>query len=520
VAAVPTSTVRRWLAVAAALVGAAGCVGVATHAGGSRRPAAAPPARSAGVVPPTTTTAAPARTTSTTTAPPALSWTPCGALQCASLPVPLDYSHPDGATISIALARRPALVPSERIGSLVINPGGPGDSGIDDLPTELRVLTPSLQDHFDVVSFDPRGVERSDPVHCIQGTGGSPGPLPDPAPTDSSSQQALIDGFRAYAADCVNRSTASLLAHVGSVDAARDLDRIRAALGDTELTFLGHSYGTLLGATYASMFPTHVRAMVLDGAIDPALTLQQMASDQAAGFESSLNSFLSWCAGSSSCAWRPGGDPQSAFMSLLDRMRKQREPAGGGRSAGVGELYLATMDTLTSTSFWPSLGQALAQAAAGNGSGVLSLSDRYQVHGSSNNSDANSAINCEDHPGNPDLSAYPSIAAAAGQRAPVFGPVFEWATAICAVWPVPASRVTGAAHDPGAPPILVVGTTADPATPYQWAVNLAGELDHGVLVGRRGVDHVAYYYSACVRDIDDAYLVRLAVPANATMCPS
>jgi pimeloyl-ACP methyl ester carboxylesterase len=432
--------------------------------------------------------------------------------------VPLDYSSPTGPSIAIALARRPALVPSQRIGSLVINPGGPGDSGIDDLPNELRVLTGGLQDDFDIVSFDPRGVERSDPVHCVQGTGSAPGPLPDPAPTTSSGQQDLIAGFRAYAQDCLARTPSALLGHVGTVDTARDLDRIRAALGDARLTFMGHSYGTLLGATYAEMFPTHVRAMVLDGAIDPALSLQQMAQDQAVGFDSSLNAFLNWCAGSSSCAWHPGGDPRSAFLSLADQLRRQRIPAGGGRTVGVGELYLATMDTLTATSFWPTLGRALAEASQGNGSGVLSLSDRYQVHGSTNSSDANSAINCEDHPGNTDLSSYPSTADAAARRAPVFGPVFEWATAICGVWPVPASRIVGPAKDPGAPPILVVGTTADPATPYQWARNLAGELNQGVLVSRQGVDHVAYFYSSCVRSIDEAYLLRLTLPSNDTMC--
>ena len=213
-------------------------------------------------------------TTTTTTQPPLpvtpVAWTPCGDLQCGTVAVPLDYADPRGTVIQIAVARHPAEVPSERIGSLVINPGGPGASGIDDLANELSVLTPELLDRFDIVSFDPRGVERSSPVECTASTGassapGSTGQLIDPVPTTPAAEQALLRNDQSFAAQCEHDS-GSILPYVGTVDTARDLDRIRAALGDAELTFMGNSYGTLLGATYASLFPTHVRAMVLDSA--------------------------------------------------------------------------------------------------------------------------------------------------------------------------------------------------------------------------------------------------------------
>ncbi len=306
---------------------------------------------------------------------------------------------------------------------------------------------------------------------------------------------------------------------VGTVDAARDLDRIREGLGDQRLTFLGHSYGTLLGATYAELFPDRVRAMVLDGAIDPALSTDAMSIAQAQGFEASLDAFFAWCRGSNGCAWRPTGDQRTAFMGLLASVRA-RPLNVGRRAVGAGELLLGVLSTLYARSFWPALGRALAGVATGDGGQVLSLSDGYQTHGLSNAADANSAITCLDHPVSDDPSTYPQTAAAAAAQAPVFGPMFAWGALQCGVWPVPSTRQPHVIRANGAPPILVVGTTDDPATPYRWAVALASGLDKGVLVGRVGVDHVAYYYSACVRQIDARYLVDGTTPPPSTVCPT
>jgi pimeloyl-ACP methyl ester carboxylesterase len=445
-------------------------------------------------------------------------------LQCGSVTVPLDYSHPDGPTIQIALARHPADVPSERIGSLVINPGGPGGSGINDLPNELLALAPEVLDRFDIVSFDPRGVDRSSPVTCSSGSssttssGSSSPPQPgiDPVPTTPAARQALLSNDRAFAAQCQHYSGA-ILPFVGTVDAARDLDRIRAALGDTQLTYIGHSYGTLLGATYAELFPTHVRAMVLDGAIDPASTTTAYATEQAVSLESALGSFFTWCAADTGCPWRPAGDPTTALLGLIQDARTRPLTAGSG-TAGPAELYDALLAGLESQSSWPTLAAALAAAEGGNGAPAVAMSDRYETGGSPNAAEAEQAIDCLDHPVDRNPASYMTLAATIGQSAPVFGPLLAWGLLGCATWPDLPTRSPAPASDPGAPPILVVGTTGDPVTPYAWAVALAGELTGGVLLTWRGASHVASFYSPCVRAASAAYLVSGTLPASGTTC--
>jgi pimeloyl-ACP methyl ester carboxylesterase len=449
-----------------------------------------------------------------------IAWTSCnGDLQCGTLTVPLDYAHPEGATIGIAVERHLAEVPSQRIASLVINPGGPGVSGIDDFANELSVLTAQLLDDFDVVTFDPRGVERSDPVTCEEKPGAAPADQPDPIPQTAAAQETMISGLRQYGEQCETAS-ASILPFVGTVNVARDLDRLRQALGDGGLTYMGQSYGTLLGEIYAQMFPTHVRAMVLDSVIDPALTLNQMTLGQAKGFEAVLQSFFAWCAAANSCPWRPTGDPTAALLAQIASSRTSPAPAGAGRTAGPGELYDALLEGLYSPSDWSKLGQALASDAGGSGAAVVAMSDSYEKDGSTNGADAGAAIDCLDHPASKDLKAYSYLAAVFQASAPVFGPLLAWGEALCAVWPVAADRIPAPVTAPGAPPILVIGTTRDPATPYAWAVSVAGELQHGALLTRDGSDHVSYFYSACVRGYVQTYLVTGVTPPAGTVCTS
>jgi hypothetical protein len=263
-----------------------------------------------------------------------------------------------------------------------------------------------------------------------------------------------------------------------------------------------------------------VRAMVLDSVIDPALTFNQITLGQAQGFEGVLLSFFSWCAASSSCPWRPAGDPTNAVLALLAQSRAAPVPAGNGRTAGPGELYDALLDGLYSETDWPTLGNALAADAAGNGAAIVAMSDAYNVNGSTNGDDAAEAIDCADHPVSHDLAAYPFLAAEYQASAPVFGALLAWGEAACAVWPTPATRTPAPVSAVGAPPILVVGTTHDPATPYAWAVSVANELSHGVLLTRDGSDHVAYFYSACVRSYVQTYLVTGVTPPPGTVCTS
>jgi pimeloyl-ACP methyl ester carboxylesterase len=479
-------------------------------------------------VPPPAPHHAPATTTTTTQAPLSpIAWSACnGDLQCGTLTVPLNYADPRGATIGIAVARHVAEDPAARIGSLVINPGGPGVSGIDDFANELSVLTPQLLDDFDIVTFDPRGVQRSDPVTCGEtpsATAPNPTasntPAPDPVPQTPAAQKAMFANLRNFGLDCQKASRA-IFPYVGTVDVARDMDRLRVALGDSGLTFMGQSYGTLLGETYADLFPTHIRAMVLDAVIDPSLTLSEMSLGQAKGFEAVLQSFFSWCAGHPNCPWRPAGDPTTALLALLAAGTANPVAARAGRRAGAGELYDALLDGLYSQSEWPGLGDALAADAAGNGAPVLAMSGSYDTDGSTNGSDVAEDIDCLDHPAPQALSAYPYLAGVLGAAAPVFGPLLAWGEAACAVWPVPPTRVPAPVTAPGSPPILVIGTTGDPATPYAWAVSVSHQFPHGVLLTRDGDDHVAYFYSACVRAYVQAYLVSGVTPPSGTVCAS
>jgi pimeloyl-ACP methyl ester carboxylesterase len=503
----PVSTRRTalLLVLAAAALVAAGCAETATPGATALHP-------------PTTKATHPTTTTSTTQPPVTpMVWSPCnGGLQCGTLVVPLDYAQPAGPTIGIAVARHPAENPAARIGSLVIDPGGPGVSGIDDMANELSSLTPQLLDDFDIVLFDPRGVDRSDPVTCGTTAGSTPS---DPAPSTPAEQAATIASLRQFAAAC-EKDSPNLLPYVGSVDVARDMDRLRQALGDGALTYMGQSYGTLLGLTYAALFPTHIRAMVLDSVIDPALSFDQITQGQAEGFENSLNAFFAWCAGSAACSWHPGPDPTNALVTLLSVAAATPAPAGGGGVAGVGQMYDAVLDSLYSQSEWPQLGAALAADAAGNGAPVVALSNHYNTGGSTNADTAVVAIDCLDHPVSRNLATYGSLAQSLASSAPVFGPLLAWGEAGCAVWPVPPTRTVGPVAAPGAPPILVVGTTNDPATPYAWAVSVAKELDRGVLLTHDGDDHVAYFYSACVRADVQTYLVNGQTPAPGTVCRS
>jgi pimeloyl-ACP methyl ester carboxylesterase len=486
---------------------------------------ATPSATTARSVPTNTThkpAPTPTTTTTTTTQTPLavtpIAWTACnGDLQCGTLTVPLNYAQPQGATIQIAVERHLADDPAGRIGSLVINPGGPGVSGIDDFANELSVLTTGLLDDFDIVTFDPRGVQRSDPITCGNAANAAPGPVPDPVPQTKAAQASTLANLRAFAAAC-EKSDAALLPYAGTVDVARYMDRLRIALGDRGLTFMGQSYGTLLGLTYAQLFPTHVRAMVLDSVIDPALSLNQMTLGQAQGFEGVLNQFFAWCAGTSACAWKTTPDPTTALLNQIAQSRISPAPGGAGRTAGPGEIYDALLDGLYSQSAWPTLGNALAADADGNGVPIVTMSNSYNTDGSTNGADAAEDIDCLDHPVSKDLSAYAYLAAVFKVSAPVFGPLLAWGEEACAVWPVPPTRIAGAVSAPGAPPILVIGTTQDPATPYAWAVSVSKELKQSALLTVQGSDHVSYFYSSCVRDDVQSYFLSLATPTAGTSC--
>jgi pimeloyl-ACP methyl ester carboxylesterase len=413
----------------------------------------------------------------------------------------------------------------------VTNPGGPGGSGVDFLEQSASGFGASLRAHFNLVSFDPRGVDRSDPVACV-----SPAAIRqlvsiDPSPTTASEIAQVVQATQSFDSQCAAHTSHLLLENMSTVDAAIDMDELRAALGQAKLTYLGFSYGTYLGAIYAQLFPTHVRAMVLDGALDPALTNNQLDLEQAEGFEVDLNDFFTWCNANSTCQSELPGGASTDYHHLMSSFENgsaipAQLPAqfGGDQEVDYGVAITGVIASLYSIDEWPQLAQALQQAIAGNGTDLDDIALEYegfQPNGSLENiEESNTAVNCLDHPAPTSVAQYVRLASQFAAVAPDFGAIEAWSSLTCAYWPVPPTGEPEPIHAPGAPPILVVGTTHDPATPYEWAEALASQLDKGVLLTRDGDGHTAYFSSTCVQNWADTYLTTLAMPPKGTVCPS
>jgi pimeloyl-ACP methyl ester carboxylesterase len=433
--------------------------------------------------------------------------------------VPLDYSNPSLGTIPTSVVVVPARDPAARIGSLLVNPGGPGESGVQ-FVDEAYPLFATLNQRFDIVGFDPRGTTGPDAVTC-EGTDALDHDLGlDPLVAGAPVAEAdLVASTIAFDASCRLRS-GWLLPYVGTVNAARDMDALRAALGDQQLTYLGFSYGTALGATYASLFPTHIRAMVLDGDIDPALSLMEESVQQGASFEASYDEFVSQCLSATVCPLGP--DPSSALNGLLARLATRPVEAPGGRTVGPGTVVNALVAAMYDPGSWGSFYTALAEAGQGSVASLQSLVDSYTGRGPAgydHSTPANVAINCADHSAPESLAAYDAMAASVQKNEPHFGQDEVYSVLTCAYWPD---------HGPppapldvtGAPPILLVGATHDPATPYAWSVALQQQISGSVLLTRDGYGHTSYQFSNCVQSAVNAYLVDRNVPGAGTICAS
>jgi pimeloyl-ACP methyl ester carboxylesterase len=452
-------------------------------------------------------------------------WRACeDGFECARVEVPLDYVKPSGERIQISMIRLPAT--GKRIGSLFINPGGPGGSGIQYTRSARTLFTDKIRSRFDIVGFDPRGVGESTPVRCMTNAQLDAFVSLDASPDTPDELRVLEKDSKAFADACEAKS-ARLLPHVGTADAARDMDVLRGIVGDSGLTYLGKSYGTYLGAVYADLFPKQVRALVLDGAVDPAVPSLKANDVQAQGFEVALKAFIedSLRHGSPFSSRTVDG----AMAEVGDLMKKAdqrplRNDLGDGRQINEAWTVLGIITPLYDHAAWPVLRQALGEAFKGNGTALLRMADllvdRKNDGSYSNQTESNMAVNCVDHVYPKDPGDYQKAADASAKDAPHFGEFVMWGSLPCAYWPVRSMVEDKPIKAEGAPPIVVVGTLRDPATPYEWAKGLASELSSGVLLGFDGDGHTGYRSgSSCVDTAVDDYLISLRVPKDGTVCP-
>ncbi|RKN10139.1 alpha/beta hydrolase [Streptomyces radicis] len=460
-----------------------------------------------------------------------LNWTSCGAsgFQCAALTVPLDYDNagtsPD---IQLTVTRSRATDPDERIGALLMNPGGPGASAVDFAQSSSSFLFPQdVRARYDMVGLDPRGTGSSEPVECLGGEEMDAYTLTDRTPDSDAEIEELLAAMDEFAQGCEERS-GELLSHISTIESARDMDVLRAVLGDERLHYVGFSYGTKLGAVYAGLFPQRTGRLVLDAAMDPRLPTLNTDREQAGGFETAFRSFAEDCASNDDCPLG-SGDADSASAALLDFFGAvDAEPLPSGDPDRPLTESLATTGVsyaLYAEDLWPSLRDALTAAIdEGDGAPLLDLADSYNERDPGGTYGttmfAFPAISCLDSPaGNADPDAVRAALASYEEASPTFGRDFAWATLLCAAWPVEPTGHPVSIPATGATDILVIGTLRDPATPYAWAQGLADQLETGILLTYDGDGHGAYGgASDCVDSAVNDYLLDNVSPEQNTTC--
>ncbi|MGA5559774.1 alpha/beta hydrolase [Streptomyces platensis] len=456
-----------------------------------------------------------------------LSWHPCGVagFECATMKAPLDYSKPSADTdLKLAVARKKATGPGSKIGSLQVNPGGPGGSAIEYLQ-QYAPQPAAVRARYDMVAMDPRGVGRSEPVECLTDQQMDRYTQTDVTPDSPAEVNKLTSAYRSFAKGCASRA-GQLLRHVSTIEAARDMDVLRAVLGDKKITFVGASYGTFLGATYAGLYPSRVGRMVLDGAMNPELGSRTVNLNQTAGFDTAFRAFAADCIKHKDCplgtkSVDDAGRQLSALFKKLDA-----HPVATGEKRELTESLATTgvVAAMYDQRAWPVLREYLAQTEAGNGRGLLTLSDSYYERDPNgtyaNQMYANPAVNCLDLASAFNSPAQVRAALPSFRKAsPVFGENFAWTALNCAYWPIKPTGTTQRIEAKGAAPILVVGTTRDPATPYIWAKALAAQLSSATLLTYEGDGHTAYGRgSTCIDKTINNYLLHGTVPPKGKRC--
>ena len=450
-----------------------------------------------------------------------LEWEDCaGGLECANFQVPFDYENPSLGTFTLPVARRLANIEEQRIGTLLINPGGPGVAALDFVGYADQIFSASIIDRFDIVAWDPRGTGQSIPaIDCTDDydyffAGG------DITPDTDQERAEGIATYKEFTDLCFEKN-GDLLPYVGTNNSARDMDMIRRALGEDKISYFGFSYGSELGATWATLFPDTVRAAVLDGASDPEADWIDGGLQQNKGFEDAIATFLAQCSANSTCAFHNSGDAEGAFDSLMESLDENPIPTTSGRpDLTRGMALTAVAQAMYDDAYWSELEIALVAAQADDGIGLLSLFDEYfqMLPDGSYGNELEAFLNilCADNPQRMTIeeadSYVPQFQANAPRLAP--GTTGDYT---CVFWPPaldPRITITGI----GAGPIVVIGTTGDPATPLEGTRNMANVLEDGRLIVVTAEQHTGYNFNSCVNDAVDTYLIDLVVPAAELDC--
>lgn len=454
-----------------------------------------------------------------------ISWDECEEFQCATARAPIDWDDPAAGEIELALIRQPAR--GEKAGTLLVNPGGPGASGFDAVATAIDVTaTEALQDRYDIIGFDPRGVGRSTAVSCFPPAELDKLLYGNPRGSRGSDEWITTqnDLTHKFGQACL-AETGPLLANVDTLSTARDLDMLRAALGEEQLNYLGYSYGAYLGTVYAGTFPDRVGRLVLDGAIDPAIGHAAMTLAQAQGIETSLRSYLAACIPAATCPFQGTvDDGMAAVRGILDAVRKNPIPSTDGRVLTAESLLIAIAAPLYNASTWPVLDSVFATVLAMQADTALTVVDGYYGRTpdgeyATNQMEALRAVNCLDFEYQNNVAQMKEQGRELNRVAPYLGVYLTFGDLSCLSWPYHAEQPRAPITAPGAAPILVLGTTNDPSTPYAWAVAVASQLESGVLVTRNGDGHTAYNKgNACVDAAVESYLVDGVVPPADVTC--
>lgn len=453
-----------------------------------------------------------------------LTWDDCGEARCADVTVPVDYDDPSGDTTSVSTVYYAAEGDGTR--ALFVNPGGPGGSAVDYARVMATSFGDDVRSEYAVVGVDPRGVGRSNPIDCVSDEAFDTYTSGDPDPTTPEEIETFRETTETFGRGCVEKS-GELAGHVSTEEAARDMDVVRAVIGQEQMNWFGASYGTQLGATYATLFPETVGAMVLDGAVDPAQDAFDSSRGQATGFQRALDAYIASCVKLESCPL--GQDPDEAvqrLVDLLDGLEDEPLPTGSDRELTKGEAFYGVAVTLYDKSTWVVLSQALTAANRGSGAELLRLRDAYfsrAPDGSypSNIGEVISAITCLDNADRPSVEDVEEQLPSFEEASPVFGPTLAWSAFGCTDWPLPAEHPQIEIDAAGADPIVVIGTTRDPATPYENARKLADQLGDGVgvLLTREGDGHTAYSSgNECIVDAVDTYLLDGTPPDDGFTC--